>query len=370
MSSKKLTHTEIRLEIKRIREDATLTEEEKRRCFQNVMSPTPGGSPMTNCGTPITTAPLVSNYSKECSHYQKKCSRFVFDCCNVTDPCNRCHLARDCCKTAPPRISSITCDVCEYVQEPSPSCVQCNTQFSKCYCPICKIWTALDIIHCDDCGCCRVGAKDEIFHCHTCDACFDLKFKHVHICSKKPLRHEHCCFCLEQVHNCQEPCVATPCCRIFVHEHCLLEAWNKGNYKCPRCRKSLSNMTDVWEQVRHSIAVQPLPSDMFDYTVGWIFKSIYGPFRITSITTNIRINFGGNPNGNSGGNKTLYSGHLIDWELSDGSYAKATLTSDAMKDKVRMMELWCNDCSKKSVANFHFLGLECRYCKGFNTIKA
>lgn len=57
---------------------------------------------------------LVSNGSLTCSHYKtKKCSRFYFPCCDIVDPCVRCHLERDKCdgKTKPRLLSCNECNL-------------------------------------------------------------------------------------------------------------------------------------------------------------------------------------------------------------------------------------------------------------------
>jgi hypothetical protein len=46
--------------------------------------------------------------------------------------------------------------------------------------------------------------------------------------------------------------------------------------------------------------------------------------------------------------------------------AKATLQLDALRRNMRVPYL-CYDCEIKGTTKFHFLGLECKLCKGFNT---
>lgn len=63
-------------------------------------------------------------------------------------------------------------------------------------------------------------------------------------------------------------------------------------------------------------------------------------------------------------------GSLVEWVLSDGTTAKATLNQSSIELGQRIIMISCNDCEKKSLAPYHFLGLECRHCRGFNTSKA
>lgn len=356
-----MSQSKIREELKRIREDSSLSEDERRRQCQGVMARI------------STTNWITSNFSKECPHYNKKCSQFVFDCCNITDPCNRCHQARECCRTHPPRISSITCDECGSAQEPSPSCVNCGIKFSRYHCPICKIWSALDCYHCYDCGLCRVGQQEESYHCPTCDTCFyPVSGRDTHVCLRVDYRNERCCYCLEPLFATQKPTLITHCCTTNLHSDCTRKAGMEGNYRCPRCRKSLFEMQDIWDEIRFSVRAQPLPEYMFDLEPGLMFNSSYGPFRIDRVIQlkQMSDNSSSSDSGDDRGSVSMYSGTLVEWMLSDGSYAKASLSASAIEKRKRLIYIWCNDCERKSLGPFHYLGLECRHCKGFNTCKA
>jgi hypothetical protein len=102
-----------------------------------------------------------------------------------------------------------------------------------------------------------------------------------------------------------------------------------------------------WTHVRQEIQMQPMPKE-YKGKEGETIMTKYGKCFIVQIEGN-RI-----------------QGDLVDWKLKDGSYAKITM------DK-REIELWvsiyCNDCEAKSTTKFHFLGLECLYCRGYNTVK-
>ena len=53
----------------------------------------------------------------------------------------------------------------------------------------------------------------------------------------------------------------------------------------------------------------------------------------------------------------------------DSSYAvKAILRLRDMKSDVRVL-VSCNDCEKRSKSPFHFLGMECAHCQGYNTVR-
>lgn len=321
-----------------------------------------GTSSQPNSNQAHSQPPLPPNEALSCQHYKsKKCSRFYFDCCNTVDPCHRCHMARGC-DRKPPQISSIQCNDCGTKQEPSQRCVNpaCGVQFSNSYCDKCKIWTELDIVHCDHCGICRVGKPSSVFHCHTCDACFAKESQGTHRCAKSKLKDSSCPICLESVHTAQKASNILPCGHV-VHGDCWKEAARKGEYRCPTCRKSLVDMRPVWTSIRRSISLQPIPRGFFPIQSGDLTNSPFGDFLVM-----------GKRQANSGVNSdkvsTMCEGYLTGWELANGQRVRATIAEHCL-DKKRDITVWCYDCEKKCDTEFHFLGLECRHCGGFNTSK-
>jgi hypothetical protein len=145
--------------IKKIKADTNLTEKEKSIKIQQIFS--------SNYTNQIQSE---SNVSHTCSHYTKCCSKFKFTCCEITDPCKRCHLERVNCEPKDIRITSITCNLCGLEQEPSPQCFnrECGVEFSNSYCVICQIWMHKEIYHCVDCGICRIGTQQTLVHCMDC----------------------------------------------------------------------------------------------------------------------------------------------------------------------------------------------------------
>lgn len=228
-SSSGSNQIDLRQKLRAIQQNSSLTQKEKSKQCQELMSHSYN----------INNSTLSPNFEQRCSHYDKKCSNFVFDCCKITDPCNRCHLARECCSTRPPLISSIMCNLCYTVQTPSQFCTQCAVKFSENYCEICKIWTALNITHCEACGFCRVGTKLANFHCDTCEACFSVVSRPNHECTKKSMKNQNCYYCLESTHTSQQSSVILTCCNIAIHEPCQEKAKACGDYRCPACRKSI-----------------------------------------------------------------------------------------------------------------------------------
>jgi hypothetical protein len=55
--------------------------------------------------------------------------------------------------------------------------------------------------------------------------------------------------------------------------------------------------------------------------------------------------------------------------LTAHNNASATIPVGLLQ-KDYIVDIFCHDCERKSKASFHFLGLECPFCRGFNTARA
>lgn len=64
----------------------------------------------------------------------------------------------------------------------------------------------------------------------------------------------------------------------------------------------------------------------------------------------------------------MYTGELSQWVLEGGRPARATFCESALR-RDNTVDITCYDCEQRSTTAFHFLGLECRCCGGFNTGK-
>ncbi len=381
-----------REQIKKIKANTSLTESEKNVQIQQLMM---------GKYSDILINKLKSNESKICSHYTKNCYKFYFDCCNICDPCKRCHGDRGCCNnfnSIPNPISSITCSLCELTQKPSNKCIgeNCQEEFSSSYCGICQIWTSKQIFHCNKCGICRIGTKDTLFHCDSCGICFnksDSENISVHKCagfaknnwssnpndlanpneltnpndlanpnlitntkSQNNYKEAVCVVCSENTFNSQSESFPLDCGH-FIHKDCFDQYIKQGCYKCPLCKKSIGDMKAQWDFLRYQIKAHPIPNDFFPINPDDLVDSPYGKFLIKSIGFDeVTLS-------------KMYTGILVDWIVSSKDRekkAQATLNSISVK-KNYYKDIHCNDCGSKSNVKFHPYGLECNNCKGFNT---
>lgn len=383
-----------RVLIQKIRADSSLSETEKSLKIQELM--------MGNYSSSIHESLNKSNESKTCSHYTKYCYKFYFDCCKVYDPCQRCHLERKCNTKRKDHnfenlvVSEITCSVCEHKQAPGESCTNCQIKFSNSFCGICQIWTDIkDITHCHKCGVCRVGKPEDLVHVDKYGQCFSVNSakakeqlnantnqnKEILVC-----KNNICGICYESTFYSQK-CVTYFNCGHYLHSDCLNKYIGEGGYKCIECKKSISNLTNLWNTIRSVIKSNPIPEGFFPIRPGNIIGSKFGKFLVSSIIditnedSNIEENTYTNSEENTDENidtnteeiteeNKLYFGEFVDWNLQDsiGNKKKAfgSLNFSTIKN-VLYKNIHCNDCETNSITKFHFEGLECINCGSFNT---
>ena len=316
-------------EIKKINRDNNLSNEEKIKLIQELRNKN-----------------MVQILSTKCDHYNKKCSNFYFECCDKYSSCHRCHEEEHKCEVLPPRkVTSIECNECNTRQIPSNKCINCEIEFAKSFCLVCCIWTEKDIIHCDKCGICRVGK--EIFHCDDCNMCFNQKD---HDC-----KHENfdkvCPFCLESTFYSQYESTKVSNCTHTFHRNCLEEAFKNNILNCPLCRKLLLNddlKKNYWNNNKQLITSTIMPClSNNDINIDEIVGSKFGLIKIKKK------------------HEENIEGYLIDWILKKENKVKVYIN---YKDVLKTVNIQCNECNLRSDnVYFHYYGLECKYCKGYNT---
>jgi hypothetical protein len=122
-------------------------------------------------------------------------------------------------------------------------------------------------------------------------------------------------------------------------------------------------MKAYWDAIRSSISLQPITYELIAINVGDEVSSPYGQFIVDRIVASpVKSSSFGRTEPN------LYHGRLIGWRLNNGEMATAALQLHCLK-KDLTVTISCNDCEKRSCSSFHFLGMECQYCKGYNTAR-
>jgi len=332
---------ETRQKIRQINANPSLTKEQKTREIQKILHP-------QHDSTPHPQDPQTHNQNNlydPCTHYteSKKCHKFRFTCCERIDPCVRCHKANSP-HCSGIQVAEIECKECHTRQSPSNQCINtnCMIYFNRSYCPTCYIWSHHSIHHCNDCGLCRVKPSETemIHHCHTCGVCFDNITAHE--CPKYRFCEQTCYFCQENVNNSQKKCIIMNC-EHLAHLDCTTEAFRKGIYRCPLCRKSIQNMQDYWDEIDASIEQQTMP--LYDIRPDAPFETPFGPIRVIRQMTN----------------------NIVYAQFANWSLGKIYVHKDVMSNP--LVAIQCIDCEQKSHTDFHWNGLKCWECGGYNTQK-
>jgi hypothetical protein len=330
--------------IKKIKSDKTLTDKEKNIKIQQLMS-----------NNYYSVIQQKSNESIICSHYEKKCSKFVFECCNIIDPCKRCHIERGCCDLENVNVREITCIKCNLSQKPNKQCIGCGSKFANSYCEKCQIWTNKEIYHCIYCGLCRIGTQETIFHCMDCGICFNKDDNNLqtHKCIGKKYADSICVVCSESTFNSQSESFFLECGH-FIHKDCYYKYIQQNRYNCPYCKKSICQMSEHWNYIRKQIKLYPLTNDILSIEVSDIVDTNYGKFKIDSIDSTNEIK--------------LFRGKFINWfrDKKKSLNVEGILNNSMIKKNI-YKKIHCNDCGKNSTSKFHFYGIECYECGSFNT---
>lgn len=258
-----------------------------------------------------------SNEKKFCSHKNTKCE-FISPCCGIKFKCSKCHDEYfennkiksniHCIDTT--KIDSIVCEICETIQPISNKCIVCDIAFSKYYCNICKVFgDSEDNFHCNKCGFCIVGNIKKFVHCDKCGFCVaGNKDAFIH-CDK-------CGCCIEK--------------KIYKTHKCMPD---RLSGMCTICMDSLKNGDSVFlMRCGHAMHNQ-----CYDAHIKNSYKCPECSKTIKDMKTVFR-------------------------QLDD-QIKNEPLTNP------KSVNIVCNDCNKKSIIKYHYIGLKCPECKSYNTYK-
>ena len=317
---------ELREKIQAIQRDPTLSPSEKTKRIQELFNPT------------------CNIIKKECTHNLNGNYEIKLSCCEESYTCYRCHQ-ENCKNQLSKEILNIKCIKCNHEQENiniiPEKCENCDVQFGINNCTICNFRTDYTITHCNDCGECKFGKQENIVHCNTCNQCF----RGVHNCA--PYYCQDCSICNSPLAENGMPIMKLKCSH-YMHSPCYREFKKNKHAKCPICKKSIGDMTNEWQRIKNNINLFEIIEGMFPLRHGIIVNSTSGLFKL---------------------NDRIMIDNIIYWDgiLVESEDSSLVVMSELEMDKKPMVEIFCNDCEKKSITNMHFYGLECKHCNGFNT---
>lgn len=272
-----------------------------------------------------------------CKHYKRNVKIQCFDCERWFN-CRHCHDA------APDlpfvhvlnrkKTRNMLCMLCKTPQPASEVCNNCGEYAAWYYCSKCKLWDNdihKRIYHCDDCGLCRVGeglGKDFV-HCRRCNVCISISTSNSHPCIERATDSD-CPLCLTYLFESRTPVVSLPCGH-YMHGDCYKDLM-AVTYKCPVCNKSAVNMELQWRKLDDEIAAQPMPED--DEALRNLLPHI--------------------------------DEHTPPAPVEQGTPPPPS-PQQQQQHGARPVWIGCNDCGARSSTNFHWLGLKCQVCGGYNT---
>jgi len=304
---------EMRKKIINVQRDPNLTESQKAKKIQEIMTyqyktikhiNTNLEHKDIDLNSPLTEEDKAPTYNDEenkilgCKHYQRAI-KFQANCCGKWFTCRFCHDAASDHEVDRKKTTRMMCMYCNTVQPAGQNCINCERCLAKYYCDKCKLWDnepRKSIYHCDDCGICRIGKGlgEDYFHCKKCNACLAISLKDNHKCIERNLE-SNCPICGEYMFTSTSIVIFMPCGHC-IHYKCHQE-YIQTNYHCPTCFKSLANMNEYFRRIDTMLQQHKMPPE------------------------------------------------YENWH----SY------------------ILCNDCEKRSYAKYHFLYHKCAYCSSYNT---
>lgn len=277
-----------------------------------------------------------------CQHYMRNVKVQCFDC-HRWFPCRHCH---DASPDLPfphslnrKKTENMLCMLCHTPQPAGEVCTSCGQDTAYYYCDICKLWdndSTKRIYHCDDCGICRRGeglGRDYV-HCKRCNVCISISTSSTHPCIERATECD-CPLCLDFLFSSATPVVSLFCGH-YMHASCYKDLMNV-TYRCPVCNKSAVNMELQWRKLDDEIRYQPMPEEDFDE----LDDEASTPALLED----------------------------TDSRLSGGLNSLRLVNESPRRQRRVPRRVWvgCNDCGGKGWTNFHWLGLKCPVCDGYNT---
>ena len=244
--------------IRKIQRDTSIDSKDKPRLISEAMKN----------NTKVVNERLTKKESEtnlKCTHYIRKCDIQCFEC-EKFYPCRICHDENNDHKLDRFKINKIKCRICNTVQVPSQTCTNCKQMFSTYYCNVCNLWESdgsKKIFHCGKCGICRIGCRTDYIHCDKCNHCYSKEFYENHKCVSDNT-HTNCPICEEYMFDSKSP-ISILKCGHSIHRKCWEDLLKHGDYKCPFCKKTVTNgMEEQWKMYDMLASFEPMPEEFKD----------------------------------------------------------------------------------------------------------
>lgn len=294
--------------IKVIWRDQTLTPNERQLRIRELMMPqNPTPAPIAlTAATPPKTWYDKAKHVLGCEHYARQC-QLVAPCCQKIVPCRLCHDEADGSHIMDRYgVRAMRCMQCGLRQPIREKCRACKVTMAEYYCDVCHLYIGKE-----------TGRL--AFHCDLCGMCRVGKrdaWQHCHVCGTCLLRETF------DTHICLENCM---------------------KQRCAVCQEDMMTSVKPCEPMRcghfmHRICLQTMISKgQWRCTV--CQKAMLGPEAQENL-----------------------------WAQYDLEIVMTPLP-ERYRDKY--VRVYCRECEKHSDnVPFHFVGLKCPLCGGYNTAKS
>lgn len=322
-----------------------------------------------------------------CEHYSRNVKVQCYDC-NLWFPCRHCHDT----STKLPfahqlnrqKTRNMLCMLCKTPQPAAEECMNCGQESAYYFCPKCKLWdndSTKRIYHCDDCGICRRGeglGKDYV-HCKRCNVCISISTSSTHPCVERATDCD-CPLCLGYLFSSSQAVVSLLCGH-YMHATCYKDLMTV-TYRCPVCNKSAVNMELQWRKLDDEIRHQPMPEEDFDPISTPTTSrppsrlSSQPPSRPPSTAPELAtpsadvVSDPQNVSNTTLGQSTTASVSVgPPTNTTDAVISDQSLHPNYVPRRRLPRKVWvgCNDCGGRGWTPFHWLGLKCNECDGYNT---
>lgn len=210
-----------------------------------------------------------------CKHSLRAC-KLRASCCGKLYTCRLCHNEAENHTMDRAATKEILCMRCNTLQPVSRSCSneKCKQAFARYFCKICVVYDdkeGKDIYHCPSCNICRVGKGlgIDFFHCMKCNQCMNMKFQRSHNCVEKAME-SNCPVCSQFMFFSTEPMKHLKCGHVM-HTNCFIQ-YQKRNYRCPICSKSLEEVTPLYRRLDQHLA---LPANQMPWEYRMVRCDLY-----------------------------------------------------------------------------------------------
>ncbi|XP_057964814.1 E3 ubiquitin-protein ligase MIEL1 isoform X1 [Malania oleifera] len=221
-----------------------------------------------------SASPMRTDFGKMvygCEHYRRRC-KIRAPCCGQIFPCRHCHNEAMSAVSNPKDrhelvrhdVKQVVCSVCDTEQQVDQVCSNCGVKMGEYFCEICKFYddnTEKQQFHCNDCGICRLVTKLVVVRTSFTvkRSCYAVSLRNNHFCVENSMK-DHCPICYEYLFDSVKGTVIMACGHTM-HMECHDEMRSQNQYRCPRCSKSVFDMSRTWEILGAEIEATAMPEE-------------------------------------------------------------------------------------------------------------